>query len=67
MAGVETFLRTAAAEYTFTRRLVSAVETTHDRWLVTNHLEGDFPGGEVDLTYSFDLADGLITHLTIAP
>jgi hypothetical protein len=67
IAGVESFLRTAASEYTFTRTLVSAVEIAPDHWIVTNHLEGDFPGGEVDLTYEFRLANGLITHLTIAP
>ena len=67
IAGVESFLRTAASEYTFTRTLVSAVEIAPDHWIVTNHLEGDFPGGQVDLAYEFHLANGLITHLTIAP
>jgi ketosteroid isomerase-like protein len=67
IAGVESFLRTAASEYTFTRTLVSAVEISPDHWIVTNHLDGDFPGGEVDLTYEFRLANGLITSLTIAP
>jgi ketosteroid isomerase-like protein len=67
IAGVESFLRTAASEYTFTRTLVDAVEIAPDHWIVTNHLEGDFPGGQVDLAYEFRLADGVITHLTIAP
>ena len=67
ITGVETFLRTAATEYTFTRTLVSAAEIAPDHWLVTNHLEGDFPGGHVDLSYEFRLVDGLISHLTIAP
>jgi ketosteroid isomerase-like protein len=65
--GVESFLRTAAAEYTYTRTLLSAEETAPDQWLVTNHLEGDFPGGVVDLRYEFRVADGLISHLRIAP
>jgi hypothetical protein len=34
---------------------------------VTNHLEGDFPGGVVDLRYRFVLAGGLIAELEIAP
>jgi hypothetical protein len=34
---------------------------------VTNHLEGDFPGGVVDLRYRFLLADNLIADLEIAP
>jgi hypothetical protein len=67
IAGIESFLRTAAAEYSFTRTLVSAEEVAPDHWLVTNHLEGDFPGGHVDLRYEFRLADGLITYLAIAP
>ena len=67
ITGVESFLRTAATDYTFTRTLVSVAEITPDHWLVTSHLEGDFPGGHVDLAYEFRLADGLITHLAIAP
>jgi len=66
-AGVESFLRTAAAEYTFTRTLIAAEEQAPDRWLVTNHLQGDFPGGDVDLSYEFRLTNGLIARLTIAP
>jgi hypothetical protein len=34
---------------------------------VSNHLSGNFPGGEVDLRYRFRLADGLIQELQIAP
>jgi ketosteroid isomerase-like protein len=67
IAGVESFLRTAAGEYTFTRDLVAAEERAPGRWLVTNHLHGDFPGGDVDLDYEFHLTDGVITRLTIAP
>jgi ketosteroid isomerase-like protein len=67
IAGIEAFLRMAASEYTYTRTLVSAVEMAPDHWIVTNHLDGDFPGGHVDLGYEFRLADGLITRLTIAP
>lgn len=67
IGGIESFLSTAASEYTYTRTLVSAEEIAPDRWLVTNHLEGNFPGGQVDLAYEFRLTDGLVTHLTIAP
>ena len=34
---------------------------------MTNRLEGDFPGGTVDLSYRFHLNDDRITHLDIAP
>jgi hypothetical protein len=34
---------------------------------VYTHLEGNFPGGTVDLTHRFGLRDGHITRLEIAP
>lgn len=67
ISGVESFLRNAASEYTYTRTLVAAEEVGPDRWRVTNHLDGNFPGGHVDLSYEFQLGGGLITCLTIAP
>jgi hypothetical protein len=54
-------------EYTTTRTLVSAEATGADTWVVINHIEGNFPGGTVDLRYEFTLADDLITKLVIAP
>jgi hypothetical protein len=67
IAGVETFLSTAASEYTYTRTLVSAAEVGPDHWRITNHLEGDFPGGQVDLSYEFHLVGDRIARLVIAP
>jgi hypothetical protein len=67
ISGVESFLRNAASEYTYTRTLVAAEEIGPDRWRVTNHLEGNFPGGHVDLSYEFQLVGALIVCLTIAP
>ena len=63
------WLATAGAEFTFERTLLEATSTAPDRWLVVNHLEGDFPGGTVDLRYEFTLDDGegAITELLIAP
>jgi hypothetical protein len=58
---------TAASEYTYTVE-VSHVEKLDDtHYVVTNHLEGDFPGGVVDLIYRFTLKDDLIASLEIAP
>jgi hypothetical protein len=65
--GVETFLRKAGSEYTYTRTLLSAEEKALDCWRVVNRLEGNFPGGQVDLSYEFQLNDGLIIRLVIAP
>lgn len=64
---IETFIRSAASEYTYTRTVRDAEEVAPGEWLVTCHLEGDFPGGTVDLGYRFHLDGDRITHLTIAP
>ena len=56
-----------ASEYTFTRSLVSTEATGAGTWVVVNHLEGNFPGGVVDLRYRFTVTDGLISELVIAP
>ena len=64
---IRTWLSTAASEYEFTRTLVNAEAVAADRWLVVNHLEGNFPGGVVDLRYQFALSGDLITELLIAP
>ena len=38
-----------------------------ERHDVYTHLEGNFPGGTVDLTNQFVLRDGSIAHLAIVP
>ena len=64
---IRTWLTTAASEYTFTRTLVSAAVVDDETWLIVNHLEGDFPGGVVDLRYNFTLRGDLISELVIVP
>ncbi len=64
---VRTFLDTAAAEFTYTRTPLDAVDEGGGFWRETSHIEGDFPGGQVDLTYRFTIVDGLIAELVIAP
>jgi hypothetical protein len=64
---IRTWLTTAASEYTFTRTLVSAAVVDDETWLVVNHLEGNFPGGVVELRYNFTLRGDLISELVIAP
>jgi hypothetical protein len=60
------WLRGEASAYTYTSTWVAADET--DGVAVVDILiEGDFPGGRVQLRYTFHLAsDGLIRELTIA-
>ncbi|MFE5162248.1 nuclear transport factor 2 family protein [Streptomyces sp. NPDC056697] len=64
---IERWLDRATSEYTYTTTLIGAEQDGPDRCTVTQHLEGDFPGGTVDLHYRFTLDQGLISHLTIAP
>jgi ketosteroid isomerase-like protein len=66
-AAVLDFLRRGGSEFTYTTSLVGAQRIDDERWTATNHLEGDFPGGVVDLVYRFTLRDDLISELTIAP
>ena len=64
---IRRWLDTAAAEFTYTRTFVKAEQTSPNTWVVVNHLEGDFPGGSVDLRYRYTVRGGLISALTIAP
>jgi len=64
---IRDWLGRASTEFTYTRTLTGADAIDTGTWLVTNHLEGNFPGGVVDLRYRFVLADGLIAELEIAP
>lgn len=55
----------AASEFTYTSTTVSASETDGIA-VVERLIEGDFPGGRVQLTHTFELApDGLIRVLRI--
>lgn len=59
------WLSTAASEYTVTTTRLSA-ESSGDTVTVTTRLEGDFPGGLVDLRNIFTLHDsGLIESMLI--
>ena len=64
---IRNWLDTAGRQFTYTRTLVGAEVIDTDTWLVVNHLEGDFPGGVVDLQYRFVVRDDLIVELVIAP
>src|SRR5436190_1178435 len=61
------FLSRAGAEFTYTTSLVGAERTDDAQWVAINHLEGDFPGGCVDLRYRFAMDGDLIAELVIAP
>jgi len=62
---------TVATAYQYTVELRGADALgEHDgasRYDIHARLEGNFPGGQVDLTYRFELRDGRITLLEIVP
>lgn len=62
---IRRFLTRAGAEFRFTSTLVSARRVDDAHWIATHHLEGDFPGGVVDLDYGFAMVDDLIAELVI--
>jgi len=64
---IRDWLARASTEFTYTRSFLHAGEKEPNLWLVRNRLEGNFPGGVVDLGYRFTVVDGLIADLVIAP
>jgi hypothetical protein len=64
---IRDWLERAASEYSYTTELVDARRIDANTYVAVNHLEGDFPGGAVDLQLTFTLEEDLITHLVIAP
>lgn len=64
---VLTFLREAGSQFSYTTELVGAERLDDSGWVALQRLEGDFPGGVVDLRFRFVVADGLISELVIAP
>ena len=63
---IRDWLTRASTQFTYTRTLTGTEAIDATTWLVTNRLEGDFPGGVVDLRYRFVLTGGLISELEIA-
>ncbi|KAF5993654.1 nuclear transport factor 2 family protein [Streptomyces sp. WAC00263] len=64
---IEAWLNRSASEFTYTIHLTHAQQTDATRYITTHHLEGNFPGGTIDLRYQFTLSDGLIERLVIEP
>ena len=54
-----------ASRFTYTTEITKAEQTDDGTYVVSTHLEGDFPGGVVDLDQGFTLVDGLISDLAI--
>ena len=61
------FLRSGGSEFTYTTLLVGAQRVDDAHWVAVNRLEGDFPGGVVELRYRFAMDGDLVAELVIAP
>ncbi|HEV2378119.1 MAG TPA: nuclear transport factor 2 family protein [Streptosporangiaceae bacterium] len=64
-AEIRAWLSRSASEYTYTSQVTSAAKTGEHDYDVLHHLEGNFPGGTVDLHFRFRLSNGTITRLVI--
>lgn len=64
--GVRAWLNKTGGEFTYTTALIGQRQDGPDQWTVLAHLEGDFPGGVVDLPFRFTLRGGKISKLIIA-
>ena len=64
---IRAWLSRSASEYTYTTELIAANKVDDRHYDAVHHLEGDFPGGAVDLHFRFTLRDGLIARLVIEP
>jgi hypothetical protein len=61
------WLAKTASEFRYTRTPLAVSALGSNSWVVTNRLEGDFPGNVVDLRYQFRVSGDLISELVIAP
>ncbi len=57
--------RAVAGQWTYTTEVTAVEPVGPDEYLVSAHIEGDFPGGSADLGFRFVLRDELIADLTI--
>jgi hypothetical protein len=64
---IREWLASVSSAFTFTATLTGARRIADDHFVVVQHLEGNCPGGVVDLRFDFTLRDGRISELTIAP
>jgi ketosteroid isomerase-like protein len=63
--GIRAWRTGLASAFTYTQEITGIETIAPDEVVVTTHVEGNFPGGVVDLTNRFAISDGLITSLRI--
>jgi ketosteroid isomerase-like protein len=64
---IRAWLARSASEYTYTIELTAAARADDQHFDAVHHLEGNFPGGAVDLHFRFTLRGALISRLVIEP
>ena len=62
---IRQWLSRSASEFTYTIEMIGATKVAGNRYIAMHHLEGNFPGGRVDLQFRFTLRGGEISQLTI--
>ena len=63
---IRAWLESSASEYSYAIELTSTRQVDEHTYVATHHLDGDFPGGTVDLDFTFTLVEGRIARLVIA-
>jgi ketosteroid isomerase-like protein len=66
-AAIESWLTTTVSAYTYTTTLIGAHRADDAHYVVDHRLEGDFPGGVVDLHFRFTLRGAAVERLVIEP
>jgi len=66
LAAIKQWKTEASAQYTYTCEPLRS-EQTNGLTMVICHLEGNFPGGQADLRFFFQLERGKISSLEIVP
>jgi ketosteroid isomerase-like protein len=64
---IRSWLANSATEFTYTIELIGARRVDDSHYVAIHHLEGNFPGGVVDLQFKFTMRGEKISELVIEP
>ena len=64
-AAIRAWREQTIAQSTYTTAVTAPAALETDKYLVTTRVEGNFPGGVVDLRFTFAVAGGFISSLHI--
>ena len=66
-AGIREWREGTATKYEYTTEILGIEPSGGEQYVARVHLQGNFPGGKVDLKYRFTIAGDRIARLSIAP